>query len=483
MYLGIDLGTSGLRGLLVSEQGVPVGDAATGYTVQSPQEGWSEQDPAVWIKACQKVLAELRSAYPRQYAAIKGIGVAGHMHGATVLDEQGAVIRPCILWNDNRADYEASEMDRQPQFRSITGNIVFAGFTAPKLKWMERHEPEHFRRVAKVLLPKDYLVYWLTGQVGSDLSDASGTSWLDVGRRVWSDELIDRSGMSPSQMPDLVEGCQLIGHLNRKVAAKLGLSANTGVVAGAADNAAAACGIGAINEGQGFLSLGTSGVLLAAKDRFSPEPESAVHTFCHALPDKWVQMGVMLSATDSLNWLASNLGQNPKDLAAQLSGKITGPCSVSFLPYLSGERTPHNDVDARAAFIGLSRSTDNRLLCQAVIEGVSFAMRDCLQALKSTTTNLPGLYVIGGGSNSGFWVDTLAQILNLPLYLPVKSDFGAAMGAARLAMVGTSHGTLSSIMVQPEIEQCYEPKPDLVSAYEAAYQKYTRSYLALKEIS
>ncbi|MDH3693273.1 MAG: xylulokinase [Gammaproteobacteria bacterium] len=483
MYLGLDLGTSGLRGLLVSEQGVPVGDATAGYTVQSPKEGWSEQDPAEWVKACRQVLSELRSTYPKQYAAIKGIGVAGHMHGATLLDDAGVVIRPCILWNDSRAVDEARELDGQSPFRNLSGNIVFAGFTAPKLMWVARHEPDHFRRVVKVLLPKDYLVYWLTGRYVSDLSDASGTSWLDVGERTWSGELIEKSGMLRSQLPDLVEGCELVGKLKREVAAESGMSDNVGVVAGGADNAAAACGIGAINEGQAFLSLGTSGVLLAAKDHYSPEPESAVHTFCHALPDKWYQMGVMLSATDSLNWLASNLGSSAKELTTLLKGKISGPSSVSFLPYLSGERTPHNDVNARAVFLGMSKSTDNQELCQAVIEGVSFAMRDCLEALKSTMTNLSGIYVIGGGSNSEFWVDTLANVLNLPLYLPVKSDFGAAMGAARLAMVGTSGAEQTSIMVQPEIRKVFDPNSGLVSAYETAYQKYTRSYQALKEIA
>lgn len=482
MYLGLDLGTSGLRGLLVCEQGNPIGDATASYSAVSPHEGWSEQDPAEWIKACRNVLSQLRRAFPTQYAAIKTIGIAGHMHGATTLDKNGNIIRPCILWNDSRSNIEANHLDNQASFRRVSGNIVFAGFTAPKLMWMARHEPDHFKRVAKVLLPKDYLLYWFTGKYVSDMSDASGTSWLDVGKREWSEELIEKSGMLKNQLPELFEGSEQIGTLSRGVAEELGLSPSVTIVGGGADNAAAACGIGAVNEGQGFLSLGTSGVLLAAKDQYIPKPESAVHTFCHAVPKKWYQMGVILSATDSLNWLASNLGRSAPDLAALMDDKCSGPSSVSFLPYLSGERTPHNDVFARAAFIGMSKSTDHQTLCQAVMEGVSFAMRDCLEALKSTQTNLSGVYVIGGGSKSRFWIDTLTNVLNLPLYLPAKSDFGAAMGAARLAIAGTSNIDLVDIMVHPKIEEVCEPNPSLVADYEDAYQKYTRSYRALKEI-
>jgi xylulokinase len=428
-------------------------------------------------------MSGLRDSFPREYAAIEGIGVAGHMHGATVLDEKGNVIRPCILWNDTRAAKEAAELDAMPEFRKLSGNIVFPGFTAPKLLWMARHEADHFSRVAKVLLPKDYLVYWLTGRFVSEMSDAAGTSWLDVGARRWSDELIEKSGMLSRQMPDLVEGCELIGSVDANVSAELALPHGVGVVGGAGDNAAAACGIGAFREGQGFLSLGTSGVLLAAKDNYAPQPASAVHTFCHAVPGKWYQMGVILSATDSLNWLASNLGRTVKDLADQLPERPGGPSSVRFLPYLSGERTPHNDAFARAAFIGLSQATDNNALCQAVMEGVSFALRDCLEALKSTQTNLTGVMAIGGGSGSTFWVEMLANILNLPLHLPARGDFGAAMGAARLAMVGVSAASPSDVMTRPEIQRSYEPVPHFVAAYEAAYQKYTKSYAALKELS
>jgi xylulokinase len=483
MYLGLDLGTSGLRGLLVTEGGEPVGDSAAEYSISSPREGWSEQDPADWLKACRTVVSQLRSTYPKEFTAIRGIGVAGQMHGATVLDRSGKIVRPCILWNDGRADKEAAELDAMPDFRSQSGNIVFPGFTAPKLLWMARHEPETFARVDKVLLPKDYIVYWLTGRLVTEMSDAAGTSWLDVGNRTWSDDLINMSGMRSEQLPDLVEGSELVGTLRNDLADELGLRARVGIVGGGADNAAAACGIGALAEGNGFLSLGTSGVLLAAKDHYAPSPASAVHTFCHAVPEKWYQMGVTLSATDSLNWLASNLGHRVKDLTARLDNCATGPSSVLFLPYLSGERTPHNDVNARAAFIGMSKATDSKVLCQAVMEGVGFALRDCLEALQSTGTELPGAFAIGGGSQSSFWLETIASTLNLPLYLPEKGDFGAAMGAARLAITGVSGRPPSSVMTQPGIQRTYEPQPNLVAAYEAAYQRYTETCSALKEIS
>ncbi len=482
MYLGLDLGTSGLRGLLVSEAGVPVGDHAASYPVSCPHEGWSEQDPADWLMACHAVTAQLRQTYPKEFAAIRGIGVAGHMHGATLLDVSGQVIRPCILWNDGRAAEEAATLDAIPVFRELSGNIVFPGFTAPKLMWVARHEPEAFARIHKVLLPKDYLVYWLTGRFVSDLSDAAGTSWLDVAHRCWSDELIDKSGMGREQMPDLVEGSEVVGQLDARVASELGLSGQVKVVGGGGDNAAAACGIGALQDNQGFLSLGTSGVLLAAKNRYAPAPDSAVHTFCHAIPDKWYQMGVILSATDSLNWLANNVGKTAEALSSELPERSDGPSALLFLPYLSGERTPHNEVKPRGSFLGLARGTDTTALCQSVMEGVSFAMRDCYEALRSTGTELTDLLAIGGGSQSGFWLQTMADTLGIPLHLPGKGDFGAAMGAARLAMTGVEGQSPESVMLPPPIECTFEPRMNLRDAYEASYLRYTKSYSALKEV-
>jgi xylulokinase len=482
MFLGLDLGTSGLRGLLVSAEGAAIGDASHGYAVVTPHEGWSEQDPGDWITACQMVMAALRQAHPDAFAAITGIGIAGQMHGATLLDDAGDVIRPCILWNDTRAVAEAAELDAIPEFRALSGNIVFPGFTAPKLKWVKRNEPEAFARVAKVLLPKDYLVYWLTGRYVSDMSDAAGTSWLDVGARDWSDRLIESSGMTRAQLPDLVEGSEVVGEVRPSRTAELGLPAAVSVVGGGGDNAVAACGMGAFREGQGFVSLGTSGVLLAAKDSYAPMPSSAVHTFCHAVPGKWYQMGVILSATDSLNWLADMVGRSPQDLSDQLTDAPAGPSAIRFLPYLSGERTPHNDATARGAFLGLAKKHNEADLAQAVMEGVVFALRDCLEALKSTGTDLERVLAIGGGSKSTFWVQTLANILDLPIDLPEKGDFGAALGAARLAMVGAGGQTPDSVMTPPAITRTIESNSSLRDAYQVAYEKYAASYAALKEL-
>lgn len=483
MFLGLDLGTSGLRGLLVDQNGTTVAEATKEYPVVNRQDGWSEQDPSEWVKACQSIMVSLREIALRAYSEISGIGISGHMHGAVTLDKNLNIVRPCILWNDTRSATEAAELDDNPQFHKVTGNIVFPGFTAPKLLWMANHEPELFDRVEHVMLPKDYLVFWLTGILATDMSDASGTSWLDVGSRKWSGELIAASGINKDQLPPLFEGSNVVGNLKESVAEVFGLSSSVRVVAGGADNACAACGIGAIAEGQGFVSLGTSGVILIAKDSFLPNPDSAVHTFCHAIPGKWYQMGVCLSATDSLNWLGDKLGVDPAALTKKLPDQATGPCPVLFLPYLSGERTPHNDAYIRGAFVGLSKTSDNQILTQSVIEGVCFALRDCLDALLSTGSNPKSLMAVGGGSNSEFWLSSLANTLGLPIEVPEQGDFGAALGAARLAMIGAGGKNASDIIVRPKIERMIKPDQNLVPQYEALHQKFKNCYQALKDLS
>jgi len=481
MFLGLDVGTSGLRALLADEGGNVIGVADAAYGVSHPRTGWSEQDPQDWITACQTAIAALRRDHPTELAALRGIGLSGHMHGATLLDAAGKVLRPCILWNDTRSAAEAAQLDGTEGVRDLSGNIVFPGFTAPKLAWVKAHEPEIFAQVAKVLLPKDYLRYWLTGTYISDMSDSAGTSWLDVGARDWSEQLMEVSGMRRDQMPDLVEGSAAGGDLRDALCDEWGIDGAVVVAGGGGDNAVAACGAGCFREGEGFVSLGTSGVLLAAKAAYKPDPASAVHTFCHAVPDTWYQMGVILAATDCLNWLSRTLGQTPATLAGLLPDQVTGPSSVTFLPYLSGERTPHNDARIRATLAGLDIGDGPAELTQAVMEGVAFALRDCLEALKGTDTNLTRLLAVGGGTRSPYWVETLATVLGVSLDIPDKGEFGAALGAARLAMTATG-ADISAVMTAPPIAHTIDPRRDLTEAYDASYARYRALYPNMKAL-
>ncbi len=482
MYLGLDLGTSGLRAVLVDETGVVLGASDQHFPVSHPHSGWSEQDPADWTDAAARAMEALRADHPAAFAALKAIGLSGQMHGATLLDAADAVLRPAILWNDTRSSAEAAAMDGDPAFRRISGNIVFPGFTAPKLAWVRAHEPEVFGKVAKVLLPKDYLRLWLTGDHVSDMSDSAGTSWMDVGARAWSAELLDRAGMREGQMPRLIEGCEVSGTLRGALADRFGLSTSVKVVGGGGDNAASACGVGCFDEGDGFVSLGTSGVLLAAKAGFAPSPETAVHTFCHAIPDTWYQMGVILAATDCLNWLSAQLGPKPAELSGLLGTRIDGPGSIRFLPYLSGERTPHNDAEIRGAFVGLGIGDGHRELTQAVMEGVGFALRDNHEALKATGTTLTRLLAIGGGSQSDYWVEMIATLLGVPVDLPQQGEFGAALGAARLGIVGDTGAAPAEVMTRPDVARTIEPRANLRGAYDDAYAQFRALYPALKEV-
>ncbi len=482
MYIGLDLGTSGLRALMIDQGGAIIASADSDYGTSHPHHGWSEQDPQLWIDACGDIFDALREAHPKDIAQLKGIGVAGHMHGATLLAKKKEVLRPCILWNDTRSYVEAAQMDGAESVRNLSGNVVFPGFTAPKLMWVQNNEPEVFAKIAHVLLPKDYLRLWLTGVLKAEVSDAAGTSWLDVGAREWSETLLNAGGMTKDQMPSLVEGSEPAGNLRKELRDQLGISHEVVVVGGGADNAAAACGVGAMGEGQGFVSLGTSGVILGARDTYSPQADSAVHTFCHAVPNTWYQMGVTLAATDSLGWLSKIVGRSPADLTAELGDKLMEPTSINFLPYLSGERTPHNDSMIRGAFLGLDIGHSRSDMTQAVMQGVSFALRQSLDALRSTGANLPKLLAIGGGANSKLWVQMLATTFNIPIVLPEKGDFGAALGAARLAICGSTGAAPKDIMLPPEVAATIEPNNELVPAYEAAYQKFQQIYPAVRAV-
>ncbi len=478
-YLGIDLGTSGLRILLIDEAGTPLASAQAHYDVQRPHPGWSEQAPADWIAALEAAISEIGETTP-EFAQIRGIGVAGHMHGAVLLDETDTVLRPCILWNDTRSHVEATRLDGIPDFRSLSGNIVFPGFTAPKLDWVRTQEPDIFKRIAKVLLPAAFLNLYLTGEYVSDVSDAAGTSWLDVAHRAWSDTLLGHGGLSVAAMPRLVEGSEPAGQLRADLQRRWGMDHAVTVAGGAADNAAAACGMGVMNEGQGFVSLGTSGVVLAARNICQPAPETAVHTFCHAVPDRWYQMGVMLSATDSLNWLSTVVGQSPGELTQELGSDLKDPSTLMFLPYLSGERTPHNDAAIRGGFVGLSTTTTRADMTRAVLEGVSFGLRDCLDAIRDTGTSMETLFAIGGGAASDYWLALLATVLETPLRRPEGGEFGAALGAARLGQVAATDSQVDDVMHRPANVTTFVPQDYLVTRYQAAHDRFRRAYLPLR---
>ncbi|WP_421593969.1 xylulokinase [Shinella sp. M27] len=481
MYLGIDLGTSGVKAMLIDGDQRVIG-SATGQEVATarPHAGWSEQDPADWIRATEEAIAGLRAAHPAELSAVRGIGLSGHMHGATLLDAEDKVLRPCIMWNDTRSHREAASLDADPRFRKITGNIVFPGFTAPKLAWVKNNEPDIFAKVRWVLLPKDFLRVWLTGEHLSEMSDSAGTSWLDTGARKWSAELLAATGLEERQMPGLVEGTDAAGILRPELAARWGLGEGVVVAGGAGDNAASACGMGTVREGAAFVSLGTSGVLFAANASYLPNPESAVHAFCHALPNTWHQMGVILSATDALNWHSRVTGASAADLTKELGDALQAPSGVTFLPYLSGERTPHNDAAIRGAFLGLGHESSRVVLTQAVLEGVSFAIRDSLEALKSAGTKLSRVTAIGGGSRSRYWLKSIATALGLPVDLPADGDFGAAFGAARLGLIAATGADPVAVCTAPVTAETIEPEAALGAAYEGAYQRYRRLYPAVR---
>ena len=477
MYLGLDLGTSGLKGILMNDRQEVLAEASAPLTVSRLHEGWSEQAPSDWITAAEAVFEKLGAV--QGLSQVRAIGLSGHMHGATVLDASDNVLRPCILWNDTRSHAEAAELDGDPQFRRVSGNIVFPGFTAPKILWLERHEPALRAKIAKVLLPKDYLRLWLTGDHVAEMSDAAGTSWLDVGRRDWSDDLLAATGLTRAQMPRLVEGSKVSGQLRRELASRFGFAADVVVAGGGGDNAAAGVGVGVVRAGEAFVSLGTSGVLFAANDGYQPDPATAVHTFCHALPNTWHQMGVILAATDALNWFAGMAGADAATLTGNL-GPLQAPGKTLFLPYLGGERTPLNSATVRGAFLGLEHATDRAAATRAVLEGVTFAIRDCRDALAATGTRITNLLAVGGGSRSDYWLRAIATALNCPVQLPVAGDFGGAFGAARLAMMAAT-GAGAEIATLPKIAKVIEPDPTLTAAFDAGHARFRAAQSLIKD--
>jgi xylulokinase len=472
--------------VLLTEQGTVSASASAPLEVSRPAPGFSEQAPESWWQATVRAVSALSGA---ARAKVRAVGLSGQMHGATLLDAQDRPLRPAILWNDGRAAEECLELERrEPSSRAITGNIMMPGFTAPKLLWVARHEPDIFRRTACVLLPKDYVRLRLTGQKVSEMSDAAGTGWLDVGRREWSDAMLAATDLSRAHMPLLVEGSSPSGTLTEDAAAALGIP-RVVVAGGGGDNAASAVGLGVVRPGQAFLSLGTSGVLFVVTDRFRPNPERAAHAFCHCLPGRWHQMSVMLSAASTLDWVAQLVGAADLPLlVAQAEAHGLSRHSALFLPYLTGERTPHNDPGARGVFFGLRPDTTPAELTGAVLEGVAFAFADGLDVLTEkggqAAQEVNDISVTGGGARLPYWGRLIAAALRRPLTYRAGGEVGAALGAARLARLAAGQGEGDSseeeVCTAPPVERVVQPDTALAALLANRRRTFQHLYRDLK---
>lgn len=460
MFIGIDLGTSGVKSILMSSSGEIIASATTKMTVSRPKPLWSEQDPDQWWKATLQSLSDL--AKQHSLREVKALGLSGQMHGVTLLNKEHQILRPAILWNDGRCEEECRELEKLvPESRDITGNLMMPGFSAPKLNWLEKYEPECFAQVDKILLPKDYLRYLLTGKFATDLSDAAGTMWLDVKVRDWSDQLLSACKLTRSHMPRLYEGNEITGTLLPELAEKFGMD-EVPVIAGGGDNAAGAIGVGIVKPGHAMISLGTSGVYFAVSKSYTSNPESALHTFCHALPGTWHTMSVILSAASCLNWVANLTGFNDVPIMMAEIEKQCPETDVIFLPYLSGERTPHNNPNAKGVFFGMTHDTSPLQLAQAVLEGVGFALADGLDAVHATRDVPEEVTLIGGGAKSSYWRQLLTNIFNRELVYRQGGDVGPALGAARLAQLGVSGSDvpIEEVCPLPEVLEYHKPDED-----------------------
>jgi xylulokinase len=485
MYLGIDLGTSALKAVLLAEDGRIVAQQSAPLEVSRPHPQWSEQSPTEWWRALVSVLTELARAQPQAMRAVRAIGLSGQMHGAVLLDAAGEVLRPAILWNDGRSEPQCAELaERAPRLAQIAGNLAMPGFTAPKLLWVHDHQPQIFARVAKVLLPKDWLRFKLSGEFFTDCSDASGTLWLDVGARDWSDELLAACGMTRAQMPALVEGSAPAGRLKADLAERFGLTAGIVIAGGGGDNAASAVGMGATAPGDGFVSLGTSGVIFLCSDRFLPRPESAVHAFCHALPGAWHQMSVMLSAASALRWATQLTDRRDEaELLAEVEALDERALEQAplFLPYLAGERTPHNDAQAQGVLFGLTHEHGAAAIGYALIEGEAFGLLDGWNTLdESTRARAKSLDLVGGGARSAYWGRLLATLLERPLAKRAGGESGGALGAARLAWLADG-GDLAQVCVKQPAVASFEPQPERRAMLMARHARFRALYPLLRE--
>ena len=480
-YIAIDLGTSSVKLLLIEGNGNILAEHTESYPIYHPFPEWSEQNPEDWWSAVNSGLKVLLNG--QNGNSVKGISFAGQMHGLVAMDSKGRIIRPCILWNDGRTEEQTKYLNEtigQSKLSDYTGNIAFAGFTAPKILWLKENEPENFKKIAKILLPKDYLAFKLSGKCCTDYSDASGTLLLDVKNKCWSKEMCGICGISAGQLPELHESYEPIGTILPERAKEFGLDETVKIVIGAGDNAAAAIGTGTVGKGKCNISLGTSGTIFLSDEKFTVDNKNALHSFCHA-DGGWHLMGCILSAASCRKWWIEDV-LNSKDYAQdETDAAATETDALLFLPYLSGERSPHNDVKAKGAFIGITSTTTRAQMSKAVMEGVVFALRDCLEVAKSIGLTVTKATICGGGAKSKVWREITANILNLPVSVP-QTEQGPAYGAGILAMVGCGEYNTVQAAIDKLVTLKGEIKPNtrLAQKYNQKYQLYKNLYPLLK---
>jgi xylulokinase len=480
-YLGIDAGTSAIKAVLVDERQAVVAESSAPLGVSRPRPLWSEQDPDAWWIAVEAAVVEIGRRTPAAFSEIRGIGLSGQMHGAVLLDDADRPLRPAILWNDGRSFSEAEELRRlHPHLSATTGVLPMPGFTAPKLVWIARHEPEVFDRMRTVLLPKDYIRLKLTGDRVTEMSDAAGTWWLDEAQRSWSDEALAVTGLNQRRMPKLIEGSEPSGVLRPEIARAWGLPHTVVVAGGAGDGAAGAIGVGAIDEGSAFISLGTSAQLFATTNVYRAAPETLVHAFCHAVPGRWFQMAAMLNGASALAWAADFLKAEISTLLEEVEARFEQPASCLFLPYLSGERTPHNDSHARGVLFGMTPQTGRAEFVQSVLEGVAFSLADAKACIENAGTSIHDVGVIGGGSRSLLWTRIVASVLGLPLTRFEGGDKGPAFGAARLARLAVTGEPVEVVCTPQRVRDVVHPEPRLVEAYRPRIELFRSLYRAVR---
>ena len=480
-YIGIDLGTSAVKLLLMDAKGTVVKTVSLEYPLFFPHPGWSEQNPEDWFSQSMQGLIQLTADIDK--SQIGGISFGGQMHGLVVLDEQDQVIRPAILWNDGRTGAETDYLNQvigKDKLSEYTANIAFAGFTAPKILWMYNNEPENFKRIKKIMLPKDYLAYRLSGSFCTDLSDASGMLLLDVKNRCWSKEMLEICHVDEAQLPKLYESYEVVGTILPELADSLGFPHTVKIIAGAGDNAAAAVGTGTVGNGMCNISLGTSGTVFISSDTFGVDQYNALHSFDHA-DGHYHLMGCMLSAASCNKWWNDEILKTTDYAAEQKGIEKLGENDVFYLPYLMGERSPHNDPDARAVFLGMRMDTTREDMTQAVLEGVAFGLRDSLEVARSLGLTIERSKVCGGGAKSPLWKKILANVLNLTIDVPAVEE-GPSLGGAMLAAVGCGEypDVKSAADAIVTVTESIEPDPELTAKYEEKYQKFRKYYPALK---